>query len=151
MRLHLLIFSCDEHVYALHLSSVERVVQALEITPIPESSPVLFGVFDLHGRTIPVISFRHLLALPEKKMDLEDVFIIVNVHDHQIALLTDQIIGVSELEKEESAAAVELFPELAMTHVVKYEELLIPLLDIDALIDREILHILHKEERGNSA
>lgn len=141
MSLYVLIFSCGENVYALPVAKVMHVIWALEITPLPESPPIVCGVFDLHGKTIPVISFRRLLSLPEKNVDLEDTLIIVNVHEHQIALLCDHIIGVFELQVEDTTEAKELFPKLVMTHVVKYEERLIPLLDIDGLIDHEIVHV----------
>lgn len=136
----MLIFSMDDHYYALPLARVMRVIRALEITPVPESPPVLVGVFDLHGKTIPVISLRHLLSLPEKNMELEDALIVLTVHTHQAALLSDHVIGVFEGEQEDSAEELELFGSLVMTHLIRWEERLIPLLDIDTLIDKEILH-----------
>lgn len=136
----MLIFSTDDHYYALPLARVIRVIRALEITLVPESSPVLVGVFDLHGKTIPVISLRHLLSLPEKNMELEDTLIVLTVHTHQAALLSDHVIGVFEGEQEASAEELELFGSLVMPHLIRWEERLIPLLDIDTLIDQEILH-----------
>lgn len=141
MSLHVLMFSCEKNIYALPIVRVVHVIWALEITPLPESPPIVCGVFDLHGKTIPVISFRRLLSLPEKDLELEDTFIIVNIHGYQIALLSDHIIGVFELQVEDTTEAKELFSELVMTQVVKYEERLIPLLDIDSLIDHEIVHV----------
>lgn len=137
----MLICSTDDHYYALPVVKVVRVIWALEMTSVPESPRMVCGVFDLHGKTIPVISLRHLLSLPEKNMDIEDILIIINVHGHQMALLGDHVIGVFELQAEDSTEAKELFPRLAMTQVVKYEERLIPLLDIDTLIEHEIDHV----------
>lgn len=147
MVLHVLVFSCENNIYALPLASVERVLRALEITTVPESPPVLAGVFDLHGHTIPVISLRYLLSLPVKNMELEDALIIVNVHTHQTALLSDHVVGVFELEYEKPSEALELFDSLMTTRLVRWDERLIPLLDIGTLIDQEILH-LHAQEKG---
>lgn len=138
----ILIFSADDHYYALSVEKVVRVIWVLQITPVPESPRMVSGVFDWHGKTIPVISFRQLLSLPEKNIELEDILIILNVHEHQMALLSDHIVGVSELQAEDSTDVQELFT----TQVVKYEERLVPLLDIDALIDHEMVHIAHKSE-----
>jgi chemotaxis signal transduction protein len=134
----MLICSTDNHYYALPVTKVVRVMWALEMTSVPESPKIVCGVFDLHGKTISVISLRDLLSLPKKNMDIDDTLIIINVHGHQMALLCDHVIGVLELEAEDSTEAQELFPELAMAQVVKYEERLIPLLDIDTLLDHEI-------------
>jgi len=141
MSLCVLLFSCDKNIYALPIAKVVHVIWALEITPIPEAPRIISGIFDLHGKTIPVISLRRLLSLPEKNVELEDTLIIVNVHEHQISLLSDHIIGVFELQVEDTTEAKELFPELVMTQIVKYEDRLIPLLDIDSLIDNEIVHV----------
>lgn len=146
MNLQLLLFICEKNIYALPIKSIVRVMRALEITSIPKSSPLLYGVFDLQGMMIPVISARALFSLPEKKMELEDALIIIEVHGHQVALLADSVNGVFELKKEDMKEVEELFHGLIMTDAVKWEESLLPVLDIDRLIDREILtHLAHQE------
>jgi len=136
--LELLIFSVDDHYYAVPVVKVVHVIWALEITPMPQSPKIVCGVFDLHGKTIPVISFRTLFSLPEKILECDDALIIVELHGHQMALLCDHIIGVFTLKVEEAIEAQEMFPQLQMTHVVKYENRLIPLLDLETLIDHEM-------------
>lgn len=137
MSLELLLFSSENNVYALPVESVVHVIQALEITTVPESSPLLYGVFDLQGITIPVICARQLFSFPEKNLDLDDALIILNVHGHQIALLTDHVNGVFALDKEDFSEVEELFPELVMIYVVKWNERLVPVLDINRMIDQE--------------
>ncbi len=134
-----IIFSTNQDYYTLPVSKIIRVLWAVEVTLIPKSPKVLYGVFDLHGKTIPVVSIRELLSLEPKQMELEDALIILDVHSHQMALLVDNIIGVYELEEEDSREASELFKELATTHIVKYDDRLIPVLDIDNLIESDML------------
>lgn len=139
MGVDILIFSTNENFYALRVEKVVRVLWALEVTPVPKSPKILYGVFNLHGKTLPVISLRELLSLPQKELELEDSFIILTVHSHQIALLVDHTVGVFELNEEDSSEAEELFKELSTTHIVKYEERLTPVLDIDSLLDNELI------------
>lgn len=136
--LDLLIFSVDEHYYALPIVKVVHVIWALEITPIAHSPKIVCGVFDLHGTMIPVVSFRSLFSLPEKTLEIEDTLILVELHGHQIALLCDHIIGVFALNVEEAIEDQTIFSEFLITQVVKYEDRLIPLLDIDTLIGHEM-------------
>lgn len=136
--LDIVIFSVEEHYYALPVAKVVHVIWALELTQMPQSPKIVCGVFDFHGKTIPVISFRTLFSLAEKILECEDALIIVELHGHQMALLCDHIIGVFALNVEEAIEAQDVFPQLKMTQVVKYEERLIPLLDLETLIDHEI-------------
>lgn len=139
MSVNMLLFSASDNYYALSVAKVVRVLWALEVTHVPKSPKILYGIFDLHGKTIPVISIRELLSLPKKEIELEDSLIILTVHSHQIALLVDHTVGVLELDEEDSSEAEELFKELSTTHIVKYEERLTPVLDIDSLIDKAIV------------
>ncbi|MFA6196036.1 MAG: chemotaxis protein CheW [Sulfurimonas sp.] len=139
MCIDMLLFSVCDKYYAIPAAKIVRVLWALEITPVPKSSKILYGVFDLHGKMLPVISLRELLSLPKKEIALEDSLIILTVHLHQIALLVDHTVGVFKLDEEDSSEAEELFKEFSTTHIVKYEERLIPVLDIDALIDSELI------------
>ena len=42
----LVVFSLDEQKYALHLSRVEKIVGAVEITPLPKAPEIVLGVFN---------------------------------------------------------------------------------------------------------
>lgn len=143
--MHLILFSCENHKYALPLERILRILHALEITPIPEAPQLLLGVFDLHGQTIPVLSLRELFSLVKKDIELDDTLIVIQIHTYLIALLCDHVIGVYELEPEKSSEALELFPGLVMSHLVRWEGSLIPLLDIETLIDHELVRVLNKK------
>jgi purine-binding chemotaxis protein CheW len=139
MSLNVLIFSSNDNLYALLSEKIVRVLWALEITPVPKSPKLLYGIFDLQGKTIPVVSLRELLVLPKKKIELEDALIILHVHSCEAALLVDRVVGVFELEEEDCSEAEELVTHLANTHIVKYEERLTPVLDMDQLIDGKMM------------
>lgn len=139
VSLNVLIFSTNDNFYALLTKKIVRVLWALEITSVPKSPKILYGIFDLHGKTIPVVSLRELLLLPKKKIDPEDSLIILHVHSFEVALLVDKVVGVFEVQEEDSSEAEELFAQLANTHIVKYEERLTPILDMDQLIDGKMM------------
>lgn len=140
MDFHLLIFGCDHTYYAIPSDITGRVIRAVEITPVPEPPRNVMGIFDLQGRTTPVISFRQLLGLPEKEVEPDDMFIILHLRNHQLALMVDQVNGLFGFREENSEEEV-LFPELALTRVVRWEERLVPVLDIDRMIRHEVREI----------
>ncbi|MDO8453626.1 MAG: chemotaxis protein CheW [Sulfurimonas sp.] len=139
-----LILSAIDNLYGISIEKVVRVLWAVEVTPVPKSPKILYGVFDLHGKTLPVISLRELLGLPQKEMEIEDSFVILTIHSHQVALLVDHAFGVFELEREDYGETEELFKELYTTHIVKYNDRLTPVLDIEKLIDSDMLkRVIH--------
>ena len=52
----LVVFRLDERRYALPLAVVERVVRAVDVTPLPKAPPMVLGVIDVHGRVLPVLN-----------------------------------------------------------------------------------------------
>lgn len=90
----LLIFTVNAQRYALHLDAVERIVRAVAITPLPESSPGLLGVVNVQGRIVPVVNFRKRFRLPMRDVDLNDRLIIATAVDRTVALLVDDVVGV---------------------------------------------------------
>lgn len=70
------VFSLDTRLYAISLSAVRRVVQAVELTPLPNAPPIVKGVINLGGLIIPVVNIRRRFRLPERELELSDQFIV---------------------------------------------------------------------------
>jgi purine-binding chemotaxis protein CheW len=136
----LLIFSSDNKHYAIHAENIERVLSIVETTSIPNSPFILFGIFNLEGKTLPVISLRRLFSLDEKIIELEDMLIVIHIGERLISLLTDSVLGIFECPKDETTDTDELFPGLVPIEIVKWEEMLLPVIDVEKLIDEEIFH-----------
>lgn len=150
MGLYKLVFLIDDIPYAVPLNEVVHAIRVVATTPLPESPDILFGMFDLHGQTIPVISLRRLLSFENKDIELEDMLIIIKVHDKDMAILVDKIEGVFKFEKEEAIESEELFPELIFQEIVKWQDKLVAVLDMEAMIDKEIVHhISLKTKKGD--
>jgi len=142
----MLIFSCNDNLYAIEAKSIERVLRAVETTPVPNSPFILYGIFDLQGMTVPVFSLRRLLSLPEKSIELEDMIIVFHAGKKLAALLTDSVAGVFECVKDNRADAGELFGDLDLKEIIRWQEKLLPVLDIGALIDEEIYKHAEKSQ-----
>lgn len=135
-----LIFSSENNYYAVYAQKIERVMRVVETTSVPNSPFILFGVFDLQGKILPVISLRRLFSLNEKEIELEDMLIILHMGERLIAILSDHVLGVFECQKDETADTDELFSGLVPEEIVKFEDMLIPIIDIEKLIDEEIFN-----------
>ena len=135
-----LIFSCNNNYFAVDAQIVERVLRIVETTLVPNSSHILYGIYNLHGKTLPVVSLRRLFSFDEKSVELEDMFIVLHICEHFITLLTDHVSGIFECKKDDTADVKELFPDFSPIEIVKWQERLVPVIDIEELIDEEIFH-----------
>lgn len=57
-----MVFVLDEQSYALYLPSVERVVRAVEVTPLPKAPDIVSGIINLRGKITPVVDLRGSLS-----------------------------------------------------------------------------------------
>jgi purine-binding chemotaxis protein CheW len=106
----LVVFTLDEQQYALNLSCVERIVRAVEITPLPDAPEMVLGVINVEGRVIPVLNTRKRLGLRERELELQDLFIIVSENGRTFALVADEVRPVLEVPPQEVVSPDRVLP-----------------------------------------
>jgi purine-binding chemotaxis protein CheW len=92
--MHLVVFRLDDQRYALPLPAVERVVRAVEVTPLPGAPAIVLGAIDAGGCIVPVLSLRRRFFLPEREIGPADHFLIAHTVRRVVALLIDEAHGV---------------------------------------------------------
>lgn len=136
--LQLLVFILDEKRYAIHLQSVERVVAAVEITPLPEEIDMVTGVINIHGQVIPVLNIRKRFRLSERAIDLDDNIIVVNGARRDSAFVVDAVQGVIQRSEEEISNAGGILSEMKYTEgAIKIDDDIVFVHDIDTALSRE--------------
>lgn len=97
--MNVLILRLDDQRYGLPLHVVERVIAAVEITPLPGAPAVVHGIIDMHGRVVPVMNLRLRVGRPERPNSPDQQFVIVRERpDRLVALVADGTVGVLEIE-----------------------------------------------------
>ncbi len=92
----LVVFTLEEQRYALYLPVIERVVSAVEVTPLPKAPDIALGVINIQGKVIPVVNIRRRFGLAERQIDLSDQFIIANTSTSTVVLVAYTFSGVIE-------------------------------------------------------
>lgn len=132
---HIVVFALDEPRYALPLSAVERVVRAVEITPLPKAPEIVLGAIDAQGRVIPVVDVRKRFRLPAREMDVNDRFIIARTSRRVVALAVDSVIGIRTLADSEVVSAEQALPFAEYLHgVAKIEDGIVLIYDLDQFL-----------------
>ena len=130
----LLVFSVHEQRYALHLANVERIVRAVEVTPLPESPESVLGVVNVQGRIIPVLSLRKRLKLTEREIELNDRLIIAECSERSVAMLVDSVLGVVEASEDDLVPAHRIAPGMEFSDaMLKIDDTMVLIPNLDKL------------------
>jgi purine-binding chemotaxis protein CheW len=146
---NVVLFSLDEPRYALHLSAVEKVVHAVEITPLPKAPKIIMGILNFHGDIIPVVDIRKLFHLTSHEITLEDQFIIARTSNRPVVLVVDSVDGVYELGQGQVIDAGNVFPYADyISGVAKIETDIVLINDLDKFLSVNEERILDEALSG---
>ena len=136
--LRLVPFFLDDRRYALHLDVVERIIPAVEITPLPKAPEIVLGLINIRGRIVPVLNIRRRFRLPDRETELTDHFIIADTSKRTVALPADSASGVIQIFEGEITEATDILPALEYVKgVVKLKDGLLLIHDLESFLSLE--------------
>lgn len=132
------VFLLDNQRYAVYLSSVERIVSMVEITPFPKAPEIVIGVINLEGRIIPVVSIRKRFGLPDKETELNDQIIIARTSRRPVAFVADAVTGIIGCSDDEVVKVEQILPKTEyIDGVVKLEDGMVLIHDLEKFLSLE--------------
>ena len=151
--MQLVVFALGDQRYALRLDTVERVLRAVEITPLPKAPEVVLGVVDVHGTVVPAVDLRRRFRLPPRELEPSDRMIIARTSQRRLALVVESVPGLTEIPEDQIAGAATLPPGTGyLEGVAILDDGLVIIHDLDQLIafqeDRELEAALPRAKRG---
>ena len=135
---HYVVFALEARQLALRLSGVERIVRAVEVTPLPGAPETVPGAINLQGRIVPVVNIRKRFGLLEREVDPSDQLIIVRSSRRTVALWVDAASKVIQPAEGEVVQAAEILP--GMEHLegaIKLPDGMILIHDLDRFLSLE--------------
>ncbi len=133
--IRLLEFMIVDQQYALFLDSVDKVVRAVEVTPLPDAPESVLGVVDVQGQVLPVLNIRKRFGIPDKEIDLTDQLIIARTKRRMVVLLVDRVNGVIEHSEDEIFDTKKISPCMEyIKGIVKLEDGMILIHDLDKFL-----------------
>ena len=134
----ILVFTIEEQRYALRISSVERIVRAVEITPLPKEPEIILGLVNVRGRVIPVVNTRRRFGRPEREIELSDRFILANTSERTVSLVVDEVGDVIESSEREVIQADRITAGLEnIEGVIKLEGDIILIYNLEKFLSLE--------------
>lgn len=131
---HLVTFYLGKEEYGVAISSVQEIIRATDITPVPGAPSHVRGVINLRGKIIPVADLRRRFGLPPIEENEVRRIIVVELGEKRVGMLVDSVSQVIKVP----AGVVEEMPEEATTiddnyikGVGKLENRLVVILDLN--------------------
>src|SRR5262245_26990884 len=112
------VFRLDGRDHGLPLVSVDRIVRAAAVTPVPNPPASVLGVINVQGQIIPVVSMRAVHGLAERDIALSDQFIIAHTSRRAVALVVDAVIGVVDYSESDIIPADDILHDLEQVEAV---------------------------------
>jgi len=123
--------------YAIDISKVNSITQAMQVTKIPNASKYAEGVIDLRGAIVPVVNLRCLFNLTgEYKPDCR---IIVYKHtDRSVGILVDEaseVIFVGDEDIDDARSVLGKTFDGYISGIAKVKNRIVVILDLEKVIE----------------
>lgn len=143
----LIVFSVCENRYAINIDNVQRIIQAAELTSIPNTSELIDGMMPYENSVIKVLNFRKLIGLPPHEDELKSIedsslkYIFYENSDENFAIkvdFIDDIAHVQEVDIINSDEDNNLSEFLELSGILDIEGTLINIIKTIRLPQKEI-------------
>ncbi len=128
---------CGNH-YGINVAKVREILTMTEITPIPNSHPCIEGIFMPRDTIITVINLVKALGFPEKMDKNNDMLIVTNFNNLNIAFDVDQVLGIHRVSWQDIVkpdSTVNAPGAGIATGIIKKMQDLIIILDFERIVE----------------
>lgn len=137
-ELEVLEFTIAGNHYGINVAKVREILPMTKITPVPNSHPCIEGIFMPRDTIITAINLVRALGFPENAQQRNDMLIVTNFNNLNIAFEVEQVLGIhrvswTDIVKPDSTVNA---PGAGIaTGIIKKLESLIIVLDFERIVE----------------
>jgi purine-binding chemotaxis protein CheW len=138
--MQLVSFKLSDETYGIEITKIREIILVGQITRVPETPHYIKGLINLRSSVIPVIDLRSRFSLSENELTQDSRIMVLNVGRRTIGIVVDSVNEVLRVSQEQISPAPPTVASLGnqyMTGLVRLEEQLLILLDVDRLFGEE--------------
>ena len=138
--MQLVSFRLAEEEYGIEITKIREIILMGEITRVPQTPHYVKGLINLRSTVIPVIDLRARFGLSEEELTDESRIMVLHVGTKTIGIVVDAVSEVLRVTPDQMAPPPPTVAGLGreyLTGLVKLEDRLLILLDIDKLLSQE--------------
>lgn len=145
----LIVFQLFGKEYGISVEFVHGIEKVQQITRVPGTAPFVKGVINLRGIVTPIIDLRKKFGISETEYNDSTRVIIVALNDIEVGLIVDaanDVIDISEDDIEPSPEMVGVESDEYVKGVVKVDNRLLILLDLEKVLNKDQTKLEDMEE-----
>ncbi len=138
--MQLVSFRLAQEEYGIEITKVQEIILMGEITRVPQTPDYIKGLINLRSTVIPIVDLRLRFGLAQEEATDETRIMVVNVAGKTIGIIVDAVSEVLRISHEQIAPPPPTVAGLGreyLTGLVKLENRLLILLDIDRILGQE--------------
>ena len=136
-ELELMEFTIAGELFGINVAKVREIMMAQEVKLMPNSHPVVEGVFKPRTDIITVIDLGKYLNLPKKGEQDRDMFIITHFNSLNFAFHVNSVVGIDRISWTEIKKPDRVIyggDEGVATGITEYKGRLITILDFEKIV-----------------
>ena len=140
-------FRLGSEEYGVEITKVREIMLIGQITQVPETPGYIKGLINLRSTVIPVIDLRIRFGLVVGEFTAESRTIVLNVAGRMIGVIVDAVTEVLRISPDQIASPPPTVASLQreyLTGLVKLDDRLLILLDIDKILVQEDAEMLNE-------
>ncbi|MBO5469775.1 MAG: chemotaxis protein CheV [Lachnospiraceae bacterium] len=137
-ELEVLEFTIAGNHYGINVAKVREILPMTKITPVPNSHPCIEGIFMPRDTIITAINLVRALGFPEDVNHSNDMLIVTNFNNLNIAFDVEQVLGIHRVSWKDIVkpdATVNAPGVGIATGIIKKLESLIIVLDFERIVE----------------
>ena len=137
-ELEVLEFTIAGNHYGINVAKVREILPMTNITPVPNSHPCIEGIFMPRDTIITAINLVRALGFPEDDNRKNDMLIVTNFNNLNIAFDVEQVLGIHRVSWTDIVkpdATVNTPGAGIATGIIKKLESLIIVLDFERIVE----------------
>lgn len=135
-ELEVVMFKIGSGNYGINVLKVREIINAMELTPIPNAHPDVEGVIRLREEVLPVVNLEKVLGIESSENPSNDKFIIGELNKLKVAFRVHHVSRIHRISWEQIEKPTELSAgdEAYAIGIIKLEEYMSILLDFEKII-----------------
>lgn len=146
------IFKLGKEEYGIEITKVVEIVLHQEIRMVPDAPKYIEGIINLRGDIHPIYNLRTRFNMEKKVADESTKIIVIRTVERNVGFIVDnvsEILNIPNADIQDAPSILNSKPdEKYILGVAKYDNRMIVLLDIDALVtdkDYEVMNDMVEE------
>ncbi|WP_037373204.1 chemotaxis protein [Anaerovorax odorimutans] len=136
-ELEIIEFKVAEEIFGINVAKVREIMVARDVKPMPNSHPVVEGVFKPRDEIITVINLAKYLNLAECENSDRDIFIVTHFNKLNFAFHINTVIGIDRISWtaiKKPDRVIYGGQDGASTGIAEYQGHLITILDFEKIV-----------------